>query len=99
RQAKPPAIGPTQRAPSRKRVLMARDVRSSRVGGAASVPGSASQLHLAGNGPGVRHWTQVGELVGVDHGADRLDLPVEYVEGQCADDLVVAIAEDRARLA
>src|SRR5262249_31056565 len=34
-----------------------------------------------------------------DHRADRQDPIVEYVEGQCADDLVVAIAEDRARLA
>jgi len=38
-------------------------------------------------------------LSGVDHRADRLNLPVEYVERQGVEDLAVPVAEDRARLA
>ena len=38
------------------------------------------------------------ELVGVDHRADGLDLPVEDVERERVDDLAVPIAEDRTRL-
>jgi hypothetical protein len=41
----------------------------------------------------------VPELVGVDHRADRLDLPVEDVERQGVEDLAVPVADDRARLA
>ena len=56
-------------------------------------------VHFAGDRPGVRHRTQVPELVGVAHRADRLDPPVEYVERQGVEDLAVPVAEDRARLA
>ncbi len=48
---------------------------------------------------GVRDRTQVPELVGVAHRADRLNLPVEYVERHGKEHLVVPIAEDRSRLA
>src|SRR6266700_1885782 len=64
-----------------------------------SICGPASLVHLAGDRPGVRHRTQVPELVGVDHRAYRLNLPVEYVERQGVEDLAVPVAEDRARLA
>src|SRR5690242_15639651 len=49
--------------------------------------------------PGVRHRTDVPELIWVDHAADRLDPPVQDVEHQGADHLAVAIADDRAGLA
>ena len=64
-----------------------------------SVRGVASLVHLAGDRPGVRHRTHVPELVRVLHRADRLDLPVEYVERQGKEHLVVSVAEDRSRLA
>ena len=43
--------------------------------------------------------TEVPELVGVAHRADRLNLPVEYVERQGKEHLAVPITEDRSRLA
>src|SRR6266545_5647713 len=52
---------------------------------AGSVVGAASLIHLACNCPRVRHRTQVPELVGADHRADRLDPPAEHVERQRAD--------------
>jgi len=47
--------------------------RSCRIECAGSVVGAASLIHLACNCPRVRHRTQVPELVGADHRADRLD--------------------------
>src|SRR3712207_6206232 len=64
-----------------------------------SIGAPASLLRLAGDGPGVRHRTQVPEFVGVDQRVDGLDPPVEYVERPGVEDLVVPVAEDRARLA
>src|SRR5262249_17087112 len=59
----------------------------------------ASPVHLAGDRPGVRHRAHVPQLVGVAHRADRLNLPVEYVECQGKEHVVVPIAEDRSWLA
>jgi hypothetical protein len=64
-----------------------------------SVRGVASLIHLAGDRPGVRHRAHVPELVRVAHGANRLDLPVEYVERHGKEHPVVPIAEDRSWLA
>jgi hypothetical protein len=46
-------------------------------------------VRLAGDRPGVDHWTQVPELVRVGHCADRLDPPVEDVERPGAENLAV----------
>src|SRR5688500_6404457 len=59
----------------------------------------ASLARLAVDRPGVRHRTQVPELVGVDHRADCLDLTLKDVERPRVDDLAVPIPKDRARLA
>src|SRR5215204_3527860 len=64
-----------------------------------SISRPASVARLAVDRPGVRHRTQVPELVGVDHRADGLDLTLKDVERQRVDDLAVPVAEDRARLA
>jgi hypothetical protein len=68
-------------------------------GCARSVVGAASLIQLAAKGPRVRDRAQASELVGIEHRADRLDLPVEYVERKGADDLAAPIANDGAGLA
>src|SRR5690606_41975832 len=64
--------------------------------GSPSLP--AGPFHLAVDGPRVGDRAEVAQLVGVDHRADGLDLPVEHVEGQGVEDLAVPVAEDRAGL-
>src|SRR5215207_4029658 len=75
------------------------DTLSCRIECTGSVVRAASLLHLACNCPRVRHRTQVPELVGVSHRADRLDPPAEHIERQRADHVSVPIANNRARLA
>jgi hypothetical protein len=64
-----------------------------------SICGPASLVRLPEDRPGVGHWTYVPEFVGVDHCADRLDLPIEDVKRPGIDHLAVPVAEDRAGLA
>src|SRR6266498_5906392 len=69
-----------------------------RIACTGSVVRAAGLLHLAGNCPRVRYRAQVPELVGVNHRADRLDAPVEHIEGHRAGHVAVSIAKNRARL-
>src|SRR5581483_10803464 len=64
-----------------------------------SVRAPPGLLQLAVDGPGVGDRADVAELVGIDDGADGLDLPVEHIEGQRLEHLAVPVAEDRAGLA
>src|SRR5690242_7790181 len=64
-----------------------------------SIRAPARLARLAKDRPGVGYRAHVPELVGIDHRADHLDLPVEDVEGPGVDDLAVPVAEDRTRLA
>src|ERR1700756_103909 len=61
--------------------------------------GPAALDRLAVDGPDVPHWTNVAELGGVDHRANRLDLPVTDVERQGVEAVAAPVADDRTRLA
>src|SRR5580658_4245319 len=64
-----------------------------------SARGPARPDRLVHDRPAVRHRSDVPELVRVEHRADRLDLPAQYVERHGGEDLAVPVADDRARLA
>src|SRR5580700_11575982 len=68
----------------------------------ASLPASSlvrGPASLAGQRPGVRHRTNMPELVGVHDRADDLDLPVQNVEDERVEHPAVPVAEDRSGLA